>query len=885
VTAIEPNGGPTAGGTTVAIIGTNFGTWHATVSFGGHAATNVSLVSDTLITATAPPGAAGPVDVGITTGGSCGSGGQATLASGFTYNPPLPAITFQQGNSATPQTPTLSVPVGYTAAQTAGDLNVVVVGWSDATAVVASVTDSQSNVYTRAVGPTVRPGVATQAIYYAKNIAAGSSNVVTVQFSKPASFPDVRILEYAGLDTGSPVDVTVAATGNSALSDSGAVATTNADDLIIGANLVETGTSGPEAAFSSRILTSPNADIVEDRVVVTTGSYDASAPLNSAGPWVMQLVAFKRAGPTTPTISPHVAELTFTATQQFAASLTGSVTWSVDGTVGGSNSSGTITSAGLYSPPPSIGTHTVTFTSLDRSQSASATVFVVNSPGLYTYHNDNQRTGQNLNEMVLTPANVTPLNFGRLFAYPLDGYAYAAPLYVANLGIPNQGFHNVVYVATEHDSVYAFDADGLNSAPLWHASFINPAAGVTSVPFADVLVDDISPEIGITGTPVIDPASGTLFVVAKTKEIVGNTTSYVQRLHALDITTGAEKLGGPVVIQASVPGSGYDAQGGQIAFNPLWENQRPALLLLNGVVYVGFGSHGDGNPFHGWVLGFDAATLRQVMAYNTTPNGCCGGIWHGGSGLAADSTGNIFFATGNGNFDAATGGSEYGDSIVKISPSGAVLDYFTPHDHQTMDDNDLDIGSGGPLLLPDQSGPYPHLLILAGKGGTIYVVNRDNMGHLNPGNSDNQIPQALVGILPGGNASNGNYKTPVYFGGSVYFGAVSDPIRAFQLSGGSLSTTSLVSQESYGFPGAALTISANGNSNGVLWALEKRFGTNPGILHAYDATNPGIELYNSDQTGSRDTLDSTVKFAPPVVVNGKVFVGSESQLAVYGLLP
>jgi len=587
------------------------------------------------------------------------------------------------------------------------------------------------------------------------------------------------------------------------------------------------------------------------------------------------LTAFA-AGPAT--ISPHIAALTFTRTQQFTASLTSGVTWSVDGVVGGSPSSGTITSTGLYSPPNSIGTHTVTFTSLDGSHSASATVFITNSTGLFTYHNDNLRTGQNVNETVLTPANVTPTNFGRLFSYPLDGIAYAAPLYVANLNLPNQGFHNVVYVATEHDSVYAFDADGLSSLPLWHVSFINLAAGVTTVPSADTLSTDLTPEIGITSTPVIDPTSGTLYVVAKTKETTANTTTYVQRLHALDITTGAEKLGGPVVIQASVSGSGDGTQGGQVPFNPLREGQRAALLLLNGVVYVGFASHGDNGPYHGWVLGFDASTLQLVMTYNATPNGCCGGVWQGGAGLAADSSGNIYFVTGNGNFDADSGGSDYGDSIERISPSGAVVDYFTPHDQQNMNDNDLDLGSGGPLLLPDQSGPYPHLLVTAGKTGTIFVVNRDNMGHYNP-NNDSQIPQSLV------SAVNLNIKAPVYFGGSVYFGADYDPIRAFQVSGGSLSTTSSQSQEVYPFPGAALAISANGNTNGILWAVERPAAAVPGVLRAYDATNLGTVLYSSDQSGSRDTLDSATKFAPPIVVNGRVFVASVSQLAAYGLLP
>ena len=283
---------------------------------------------------------------------------------------------------------------------------------------------------------------------------------------------------------------------------------------------------------------------------------------------------------------------------------------------------GTITSTGLYTAPSTVGTHTVTATS--GSSSATATVYVSNDPagGTLTFHNDNMRTGQDTNETVLTPSNVNSSTFGKLASYPLDGLSLASPLYVQNVNIPGQGVHNIVIVATEHDSVYAFDADGKSSTPLWHVNFTNPSAGVTTVPAADTgETGDIPNEIGITGTPVIDPATGTIYVVAATKEVSGGTTNYVQRLHALDLTTGAEKFGGPVVIQASVPGTGPGSSGGTLPFDPLHENQRTGLLLLNGVVYFGFSSHGDVEPFHGWVLGYNASTLKQVMVYNATPNG------------------------------------------------------------------------------------------------------------------------------------------------------------------------------------------------------------------------------------------------------------------------
>jgi hypothetical protein len=533
----------------------------------------------------------------------------------------------------------------------------------------------------------------------------------------------------------------------------------------------------------------------------------------------------------------------------------------------------------LYTPPNSTGTHTVTGTA--SGQSAGATVYISNYPGTFTHHNDNGRTGQNTTETVLTPSNVNQAQFGKLFSYAVDGFAYASPLYVANVSIPGKGFHNVVYVATEHDSVYAFDADGLTSTPLWQVSFLQ--SGATTVPCADVgECGDIPNEIGITGTPVIDPGSGTLYVVAKTKE----SSSYVQRLHALHITTGAEKSGSPIVIKASVPGTGDGTT--TVTFSALRENQRPGLLLSNGIVYLGFGSHGDNPTYHGWVLAYNATTLQQVMVYCSTPDTTEGGIWQSGGGLATDATGNIFFAVGNGGFDADTAGRDYGDSIAKLSTSGSVVDYFTPYNQAYMSSTNIELGSGGPVLLVDQtSGPYPHLLISAGKDGTIYVVNRDNMGHYNSsGNS--QIPQYLVNALLNSNAESGNYSSPVYFNGYVYFAAVNDRLKAFQLTNGLLSTSpSSQSSVTYPYRGGSFAVSANGTGNGILWAMQDNtYGTpDSGILRAYDAGNLTSELYNTSQAGTRDALDVANKFSIPLVANGKVFVVSHTQLIAYGLLP
>jgi hypothetical protein len=508
------------------------------------------------------------------------------------------------------------------------------------------------------------------------------------------------------------------------------------------------------------------------------------------------------------------------------------------------------------------------------------------STNVLTYHNDSFRTGQDLTETVLTPANVQAVQFGKLFTYAVDGYVYAQPLYVSNVSIPGKGVHNVVFVATEHDSVYAFDADsnlGANAAPLWHDSFINPAAGVTTVSPNDVNTGDIVPEIGITGTPVIDASSGTLYVVAKTKEVSGGSTNFVQRLYALDITTGAEKFGGPVVIQATLPGTGDGTDGqGHVAFSPLRENQRSGLLLQNGVVYIVWASHGDNGPYHGWVIGYNAQTLQQVAAFDTTPNGGLGGIWMSGAAPAADNTGNIYVSTGNGTFDAQTGGSDYGDSALRLSTSGglSLTDYFTPFNQANLDAADADLGSGGVLLLPDQPGAHPHLMIFTGKEGKIYVVDRDNMGHFHAG------IDSIVQVLPG--AVGGAWSTPAYFNGNVYYSTVGDVLKAFQLANGLLST-SPVSQASvaFGYPGATPSISANGNTNGIVWTLQTdAYGSSgPAVLHAYDASNVSRELYNSDQVGARDVLGGAVKFTVPTIANGKVYVGTETGLSVFGLLP
>ncbi len=500
-----------------------------------------------------------------------------------------------------------------------------------------------------------------------------------------------------------------------------------------------------------------------------------------------------------------------------------------------------------------------------------------------TSRNDLARTGQNLSETNLTPANVNSSSFGKLFTQTVDGYVYGQPLYLPGVAIPGAGTHNVVYVVTEHDSIYAFDADsnqGSNSAPLWHTSFINPAAGVTTLTSADVGTSDIVPEIGISATPVIDPSSGTIYVLAKTKEISGGATKFVQRLHALDFTTGLERSNSPVVIKATYTGNGDG--GSAITFNPLTQHDRPGLVLFNGIVYLTFASHGDNQPYHGWVLGYDAQSLQQVRVHNNTPNGSEGGIWQSGCAPAVDTNGFIYFMTGNGTFSPAQG--NYGDSFEKLgtnSPIINVADYFTPYNQATLDANDTDLGSGGVVLLPDSAGSatHPHLLIGCGKEGTVYLVDRDNMGKYNTANN-NQIVQSFAG------PSGGTWSGPAFFNNTIYYGGSGNSIQAYKIANGRITPTpSSSSTFSIGFPGASPSVSANGTNNAIVWVIQGDGYSSraPEVLHALNANNLAQEYYNSSQAGARDVPGPAVKFVVPTVANGKVYVGAEYAVSIYGV--
>src|SRR3989441_2151350 len=524
-----------------------------------------------------------------------------------------------------------------------------------------------------------------------------------------------------------------------------------------------------------------------------------------------------------------------------------------------------------------------------------------------TYHNDNARMGRNPNEALLNPANVNPTAFGKLFSYPVDGHVYAQPLYVPNVDIPGQGRHNVVFVATEHNSVYAFDADSPGTGPLWAVSFIDPAHGVTPVPHEDVGSEDLVPEIGITGTPVIDEQTGTLYVVAKTKEVSADGVHYVHRLHALDITTGTEKFQGPVVIGdtvfaagdytyvsgPSVDGSGDGSINGRLFFNALRQHQRPGLLLLKGVVYIGFGSHGDVGPYHGWVIGYDAANLAQApVLFNTTPNGGLGGIWMSGTGPAADADGNIYVITGNGTFDTAAPRTNYGDSFIRLSPAGglSVADFFTPANQSDLNEGDLDLGSGGAIVLPDSAGSeaHPHLLIGGDKQGVLYVIDRDNMTGFNA--DGDQILQTVPITAGPACITCRIFSTPAFWEGKLYVVASRDVLKQYTLANGVLSSLpALQAGDVFGFPGATPAISSNGATNGIVWALDtSNNGTpngsgisSPAILFAYDATNLS-KLYSSPASGAGAAGDA-LKFTVPTVANGKAYVGTQTELSVFGL--
>jgi hypothetical protein len=498
-----------------------------------------------------------------------------------------------------------------------------------------------------------------------------------------------------------------------------------------------------------------------------------------------------------------------------------------------------------------------------------------------TYHNGIARQGVNAAETILRPANVNPRRFGKLFTLPVDGSVYAQPLYISALYIPGKGIHNVVFVATQHGSVYAFDADsnkGPNAAPIWKATLVDARLGATPVSSDDVACGDIVPEIGITGTPVIDIDSGMLYVVAKSKE----SGQVVQRLHALDVATGTEQLGGPVTIAGSVRGKGAGSSSGRLAFDPLRENQRPGLLLQNGVVYITWAAHCDGWPFHGWVMAYDTSNLEQVGIWNSTPDKQGGGIWQSGAAPAGDGE-DVFFATGNGDFTAPKGGLDFGDSIIRLgwrSGSLRVLDFFTPYDEANLNAGDIEPGSGGVVLFSAPKTGH-QLAVETSKSGTLYIVDPTHMGRYNPTANTN-----IVQSLPA--ATGGVWGTPAWWKDTLYVGPSYDTLKAFRFNPDQdLFDISPVSQSSTGFrfPGPTPSISSNGDRAGILWLIQtdNYVEDGPAVLRAYNASDLSQQLYASSDNPRRDDPGRAVKFAVPTIANGKVFVGTKDRVTVFGI--
>jgi len=503
------------------------------------------------------------------------------------------------------------------------------------------------------------------------------------------------------------------------------------------------------------------------------------------------------------------------------------------------------------------------------------------SVDVITYHYDNGRSGQNLNETTLTLANVNSTQFGKKGEFTVDGKVDAQPLYLSQVTIGAQK-KNVLYVATEHGSVYAFDADsisGTTSTFLWKTTTLG--SGETTSDNRGC--GQVSPEIGITATPVIDRARNAIYVVAMSKDVSG---SYFQRLHALDLSTGAELFSGPQTITATYPGTGDNSSGGNVVFDPKQYKERPGLLQINGTIYTTWSSHCDIRPYTSWVMAFNADTLAPTSVLNLVPNGSEGGIWMAGTAPAADAAGNVFFIMGNGDFDTTLNASGFpangncGNCFVKLSTSGGLklADYFTPHNTVAESNADLDFGSGGGILLmdlTDSGGTTRHLSVGAGKDALIYVVDRDAMGKFNA--STDQIYQEISGQL-GGSV----FSMPAFFNGTVYYGAVGDALKAFPVASAKLASAPLSqSTHQFGYPGTTPSVSANGSANGIVWAIEN----SGAILFAYDAADLTKELYDSNQAaGNRDHFSGN-KFITPVVVNGKVYVGTPTSVAVFGLLP
>jgi hypothetical protein len=647
---------------------------------------------------------------------------------------------------------------------------------------------------------------------------------------------------------------------------------------------------------------------------------DSSATAQSASVTLSLTIS---AGTYSIAISPRQAGLA--AGQQFTLTATTSdsagVSWNI--TPGGGSFSAAKSMNGksvVLTAPQAPGLYTITATSVtDPTQSSGIRVGITNLKGIYTQHDDLARDGANQDEYALAPSNINGASFGKLFSCTVDGAVYAQPLWVAALNV-NGAIHNVVLVATEHDSLYAFDADASPCEPLWNVSLTDTGHGGTggevTVPSGPSgLVGkgygDLTPEAGVTGTPVIDPMTATLYVVSKSMNAAG--TSFYQRLHAINLTTGAERSGSPVTIAATVPGT--SGGGTTVSFDAQTENQRAGLVLANGTVYIAWGSHEDGMPYAGWLIGYsyNGSSFTQTGAFDSAPDAAKGGIWMSGAAPAVDSQGRLYVLTGNGDFDAASASApndDYGDSLLQLSPSLQVVQYFTPSDQSADNIYNNDFGAGGAAVLADlpAGSSLPHLALAGGKDGNLYVLNRDKIGGYGDGNAWQE-----VNLGPEGDLSADNpgviFSVGAYWNYTYYVAGAGEAMKAYRLDPTtaklSLAATATAPSGGFAFPGSTPSLSSSGNGAGVVWVLDNsQFCTNaspgcgPAVLHAYDATNIAKELWNSGES-SGDRAGNAVKFAVPTIANGKVYVGTRGnntggaygstsvsgELDVYGLKP
>jgi hypothetical protein len=629
-----------------------------------------------------------------------------------------------------------------------------------------------------------------------------------------------------------------------------------------------------------RLFLTITANLLSLLLVACGGGTTTSSPATPTGPSTPPPPPPPTSSVTV-SLSPQLSALTLSQPQTLTASLTGgtgTIQWFVDGVENGNASVGTITSASdttaTYSASATTapGNHSITAQVTGGTLSSAVTVAVTDLVAVSTHHYDNSRTGQNTREYALSPSTVSSTSFGKLFSCTLDspGYVYAAPLYVANLSMSDGKKHNVVFIATESDWVYALDADSSSCQQLWKKSMLFP--GETTVPPGDTgETADLTPEMGITSTPVIDVQAGIIYICANSK----GTSGYPYRLHALQLASGADAIS-PVEVTAS-------------HFVAQFHLQRPALLLNNGTLYVAFGSHGDHNTYQGWVMGYDAASLTQKFVWSSTDptsGNNQGAIWQSGAGPAADADGNIYVETANGEFDANSGGLNYSDSVIKLSASGAVLDYFTPFNESALNTSDVDLGSAGVIILPDSvaAPAHPHLVVATGKPGLLFLLDQANLGKFN-----SILSQDLqeVNVQSNGlNVFTGIFGQPAYWNGNLYTAAYSDYLKQYPVASGTIaSTPKSHSSGVYNKRGAAPIVSANDTSDGVVWVLDiSGYPSGPSILNAYDATDLTHQLYSSPTSGD-GAAGNAVKFTSPTVANGKVYVGTQGQLDVFGLLP